>query len=55
MLGGWAYGAIYGKPRTHRRPCRLARTYNLADHTAPSPQAARARLRELNNLPGTYN
>ena len=57
MLGGWAYGAIYGTSaeRTaaldgwlwtynHRRP------HGSLRHKPPA-----ARLRELNNLPGTYN
>jgi transposase InsO family protein len=56
MLGGWAYGAIYGASaeRTaaldgwvwtynHRRP------HGSLRHKPPA-----ARLRELNNLPGTY-
>ena len=56
MLGGWAYGAIYGTSaeRTaaldgwvwtynHRRP------HGSLRHKPPA-----ARLRELNNLPGTY-
>ena len=57
MLGGWAYGAIYGSSaeRTaaldgwlwtynHRRP------HGSLRHKPPA-----ARLRELNNQPGTYN
>ena len=57
MLGGWAYGAIYGTSaeRTaaldgwlwtynHRRP------HGSLRHKPPA-----ARLRELNNLPGTYS
>ena len=57
MLGGWAYGAIYGTSaeRTaaldgwlftynHRRP------HGSLGHKPPA-----ARLRELNNLPGTYS
>jgi len=56
MLGGWAYGAIYGTSRertaaldgwlwtyNHRRP------HGSLRHRPPA-----ARLRELNNLPGTY-
>jgi transposase InsO family protein len=57
MLGGWAYGAIYGTSRertaaldgwlwtyNHRRP------HGSLRHKPPA-----ARLRELNNLPRTYN
>ena len=57
MLGGWAYGAIYATSRertaaldgwlwtyNHRRP------HGSLRHKPPA-----ARLRELNNLPGTYN
>jgi transposase InsO family protein len=56
LLGGWAYGAIYGTSRertaaldgwlwtyNHRRP-----------HGALSHKTPIARLNELNNLPGSY-
>lgn len=56
LLSGWAYGAIYGSSRertaaldgwlwtyNHRRP-----------HGALSHKPPIARLRELNNLPGSY-
>jgi transposase InsO family protein len=57
LLGGWAYGAIYGTSRertaaldgwlwtyNHRRP-----------HGSLSHKPPIARLRELNNEPGSYN
>jgi transposase InsO family protein len=57
LLGGWAYGAIYGTSRertaaldgwlwtyNHRRP-----------HGSLSHKTPIARLNELNNLPGSYN
>jgi transposase InsO family protein len=57
LLGGWAYGAIYGSSRertaaldgwlwtyNHRRP-----------HGALSHKTPIARLNELNNLPGSYS
>jgi transposase InsO family protein len=57
LLGGWAYGAIYGSSRertaaldgwlwtyNHRRP-----------HGALSHKPPIARLNELNNLPGSYS
>jgi transposase InsO family protein len=57
LLGGWAYGAIYGTSRertaaldgwlwtyNHRRP-----------HGALSHKPPIARLNELNNLPGSYS
>ena len=56
LLGGWAYGAIYGSSRertaaldgwlwsyNHRRP-----------HGSLSHKTPIARLNELNNLPGSY-
>jgi transposase InsO family protein len=56
LLGGWAYGAIYGTSRertaaldgwlwtyNHRRP-----------HGSLSHKTPIARLRELNNVPGSY-
>jgi transposase InsO family protein len=57
LLGGWAYGAIYGTSRertaaldgwiwtyNHRRP-----------HGSLSHKTPIARLHELNNVPGSYN
>jgi transposase InsO family protein len=57
LLGGWAYGAIYGTSRertaaldgwlwtyNHRRP-----------HGSLSHKPPIARLHELNNVPGSYN
>jgi transposase InsO family protein len=57
LLGGWAYGAIYGSSRertaaldgwlwtyNHRRP-----------HGSLSHKTPNARLNELNNLPGSYS
>jgi transposase InsO family protein len=57
LLGGWAYGAIYGTSRertaaldgwlwtyNHRRP-----------HGSLSHKSPIARLAELNNVPGSYN
>jgi transposase InsO family protein/transposase-like protein len=57
LLGGWAYGAIYGSSRerttaldgwlwtyNHRRP-----------HGSLSHKTPIARLNELNNLPGSYS
>jgi transposase InsO family protein len=57
LLGGWAYGAIYGSS-----PERTAAldgwlwTYNhRRPHGSLSHKPPIARLNELNNLPGSYN
>jgi transposase InsO family protein len=56
MLGGWAYGAIYGT--SQERTAALDGwlwTYNhRRPHGALSHKPPIARLNELNNLPGTY-
>jgi len=56
MLGGWAYGAIYGT--STERTAALDGwlwTYNhRRPHGSLSHQPPAARLRELNNLPRTY-
>ena len=57
MLGGWAYGAIYGT--SAERTAALdgwLRTYNhRRPHGSLRHKPPAARLRELNNLPGTYS
>jgi len=57
MLGGWAYGAIYGT--STERTAALDGwlwTYNhRRPHGSLSHQPPAARLRELNNLPRTYS
>jgi transposase InsO family protein len=57
LLGGWAYGAIYGS--SHERTQALDGwlwTYNhRRPHGALSHKPPIARLNELNNLPGPYS
>jgi transposase InsO family protein len=57
LLGGWAYGAIYGTSR--ERTAALDGwlwTYNHhRPHGSLSHKPPIARLNELNNLPGSYN
>ena len=56
MLGGWAYGAIYGS--STERTAALDGwlwTYNhRRPHGSLSHKPPIARLNELNNLPGSY-
>jgi transposase InsO family protein len=57
MLGGWAYGALYGS--TRERTAALdgwLHTYNHhRRHSALGHKPPIARLNERNNLPGTYS
>ena len=57
MLGGWAYGAIYGT--SAERTAALDGwlwTYNhRRPHGSLRHQPPATRLRELNNLPRTYS
>jgi transposase InsO family protein len=57
LLGGWAYGAIYGS--SHERAAALDGwlwTYNhRRPHGSLSHKPPIARLNELNNLPGSYS
>jgi transposase InsO family protein len=57
LLGGWAYGAIYGS--SHERTAALDGwlwTYNhRRPHGALSHKPPIARLHELNNVPGSYS
>jgi transposase InsO family protein len=56
MLGGWAYGAIYGTSR--ERTAALDGWLWIYNHRRPhgslSHKTPIARLNELNNLPGSY-
>ena len=57
MLGGWAYGAIYGTSaeRTAALDGWLCTYNHRRPHGSLRHKPPAARLRELNNLPGTYN
>jgi transposase InsO family protein len=56
MLAGWAYGAIYGtsKERTNALPGWLTHYNYQRPHGSLNRQTPAARLRELNNLLGSY-
>lgn len=56
MLGGWAYGAIYGssKERTAALEGWLFRYNHHRKHSAIGRQPPIAHLNERNNLLGTY-
>jgi transposase InsO family protein len=57
LLGGWAYGAIYRD--SHERTAALAGWIDFYNrrrpHGALSHKPPIARLKELNNLPGSYS
>jgi transposase InsO family protein/transposase len=57
LLGGWAYGAIYGSSheRTHALDGWLWAYNHRRPHGALSHKPPIARLTELNNLPGSYS
>ena len=57
LLGGWAYGAIYGssRERTAALDGWLWTYNNRRPHGSLSHKTPIARLNELNNLLGTYN
>jgi transposase InsO family protein len=57
MLGGWAYGAIYGTSaeRTAALDGWLWSYNHRRPHGSLSHKPPAARLRELNNLPGSYS
>jgi transposase InsO family protein len=56
LLGGWAYGAIYGSSRERTAALGWVWTYNhRRPHGSLSHKPPIARLNELNNLAGSYN
>ena len=57
LLGGWAYGAIYGSSseRTNALAGWLFRYNHHQNHSAIARKPPIARLNEQNNLLGTYS
>jgi len=57
LIGGWAYGAIYGSSRERTKALDgWLWTYNhRRPHGALSHKPPIARLNELNNVPGSYS